>query len=595
MTANPYPHLLEPLDLGFTTLRNRVLMGSMHTLLEDKRKDLPKLAAYFAERARGGVGLIVTGGYAVNRTGWLLPLAGKMTTGREADGHREVTDAVHAEGGKIALQLLHAGRYAYHPLSVSASKTKSPITPFSARAMRAGEIRSTIGDFARSAELAKRAGYDGVEIMGSEGYLINQFLAPRTNRRTDEWGGTPENRRRLAVEIVTAVRAAAGPDFIIVYRLSMLDLVEGGQTWDEVVALAREVEAAGATIINTGIGWHEARVPTIVTSVPRGAFTWVTAKLRGEVSVPLVTSNRINMPQTAEEVLARGDADMVSMARPFLADPEWVSKAAEQPRRRDQHLHRVQPGVPGPHLQAQAGRLPGQPARRARDRAGAAADAPREAGRGGRRGTGGSCRGYHCRRSRAHGGAVRGGRRDRRPVQPRPPDPRQGGVRRDDPLLRPPARAHRREGASEPRSDRRRARGRRLRRGGAGDRRTAAGAGDPRRRPPERAQLCGRDHRPGNGRRAGRRRRRGRHRLRRQRVPDARRARRRAAVDRVVDGRVGRVRPGRRPRRADEPGARGLAAAGVPAAAQVLRGGQGAGQDHRLGAPRRAQGPQGRR
>jgi 2,4-dienoyl-CoA reductase (NADPH2) len=328
VTTNPYPHLLEPLDLGFTTLRNRVVMGSMHVLLEDKTKDLPKLAAYFAERARGGVGLIVTGGYAVNRTGWLLPLAGKMTTAREADGHRQVTDAVHAEGGKIALQLLHAGRYAYHPFSVSASRSKSPITPFRARAMRGGEIRSTIADYARSAELAKRAGYDGVEIMGSEGYLINQFLAPRTNRRTDEWGGSAENRRRFAVEIVKAVRAAVGPDFIVVYRLSMLDLVPDGQTWDEVVALAKDVEAAGATIINTGIGWHEARVPTIVTSVPRAAFTWITAKLRGEVSVPLVTSNRINMPETAEEVLARGDADLVSMARPFLADPEWVNKAA---------------------------------------------------------------------------------------------------------------------------------------------------------------------------------------------------------------------------------------------------------------------------
>ncbi|HEU5007684.1 MAG TPA: NADPH-dependent 2,4-dienoyl-CoA reductase [Jatrophihabitantaceae bacterium] len=328
MTATPYPHLLEPLDLGFTTLRNRVVMGSMHVLLEDRTKDLPKLSAYFAERARGGVGLIVTGGYAVNRTGWLLPLAGKMTTTREADAHRQVTDAVHAEGGKIALQLLHAGRYSYHPLSVSASRSKSPITPFSARAMRSGEIRSTIADYARSAELAMRAGYDGVEIMGSEGYLINQFLAPRTNRRTDEWGGSAENRRRFAVEIVKAVRAAVGPDFIVVYRLSMLDLVPDGQTWDEVVALAKDVEAAGATIINTGIGWHEARVPTIVTSVPRAAFTWITAKLRGEVSVPLITSNRINMPETAEEVLARGDADLVSMARPFLADPEWVNKAA---------------------------------------------------------------------------------------------------------------------------------------------------------------------------------------------------------------------------------------------------------------------------
>jgi 2,4-dienoyl-CoA reductase (NADPH2) len=327
VSANPYPHLLEPLDLGFTTLRNRVLMGSMHVLLEDKPKDLPKLAEFYAERARGGVGLIVTGGFGVNRTGWLLPLGGKVTTSREASRHRVVTDAVHEAGGKIALQLLHAGRYSYHPLSVSASKSKSPITPFTARAMRANEITSTIADFAKSAALARQAGYDGVEVMGSEGYLINQFLAPRTNRRTDEWGGSPQNRRRFAVEIVKAVRRAVGDDFIVIYRLSMLDLVEDGQTWDEVVALAKEIEAAGATIINTGIGWHEARVPTIVTSVPRAAFTWITARLRGEVAIPLVTSNRINMPETAEEVLARGDADMVSMARPFLADPEWVAKA----------------------------------------------------------------------------------------------------------------------------------------------------------------------------------------------------------------------------------------------------------------------------
>ena len=328
MTDSQYPHLLEPLDLGFTTLRNRVLMGSMHVMLEDKKKDLPKLAEFYAERARGGVGLIVTGGFGVNRTGWLLPLAGKMTTDAESRSHRQVTEAVHAHGGKIALQLLHAGRYSYHPLSVSASKTKSPITPFSARAMRSREVTQTVQDFARAAYLAREAGYDGVEIMGSEGYLINQFLAPRTNKRTDEWGGSPENRRRFAVSIVRAVREAVGPDFIVMYRLSMLDLVPDGQTWEEIVALAREVEAAGATIINTGIGWHEARVPTIVTSVPRGAFTWITAKLRPEVSVPVVTSNRITMPETAEEILARGDADMISMARPFLADPHWVNKAA---------------------------------------------------------------------------------------------------------------------------------------------------------------------------------------------------------------------------------------------------------------------------
>ncbi|MDP9115776.1 MAG: NADPH-dependent 2,4-dienoyl-CoA reductase [Actinomycetota bacterium] len=326
--SSRYPHLLEPLDLGFTTLPNRVLMGSMHVGLEDRPKNVRRLADFYGERAAGGVGLIVTGGFSVNRAGWLLPFAGKITTTAEARRHEAVTSAVHDAGGKIALQLLHAGRYAYHPLSVSASRTKSPITPFKARGLRAAEVRATIADFAASAALAQRAGYDGVEIMGSEGYLINQFLAPRTNRRTDEWGGTAQKRRRFAVEIVRQVRAAVGAEFIVIYRLSMLDLVEQGQTWDEVVALAVEVEAAGATLINTGIGWHEARVPTIVTSVPRGAFTWITARLRPEVSIPVIASNRINMPETAEEILARGDADMVSMARPFLADPDWVAKAA---------------------------------------------------------------------------------------------------------------------------------------------------------------------------------------------------------------------------------------------------------------------------
>jgi 2,4-dienoyl-CoA reductase (NADPH2) len=325
---NPYPHLLEPLDLGFTTLRNRVLMGSMHIGLEDRPKHVGKLAEFYAERAAGGAGLIVTGGFGVNRSGWLLPLAGKVTTSREASRHRPITDAVHAHDGKIALQLLHAGRYSYHPLSVSASASKSPITPFKARALTGPEVKRTIKDYANSARLAREAGYDGVEIMGSEGYLINQFLAPRTNKRTDEWGGTPQNRRRFPVEVVRAVRRAVGPDFIIIYRISLLDLVENGQTWEEVVALAKEIEAAGATILNTGIGWHEARVPTIVTSVPRGAFTWITAKIRPEVSIPVITSNRINMPETAEEILARGDADMISMARPFLADSDWVNKAA---------------------------------------------------------------------------------------------------------------------------------------------------------------------------------------------------------------------------------------------------------------------------
>ncbi len=324
---SPYPNLLAPLDLGFTTLRNRVLMGSMHTGLEDKAAHFPELAEYYAERARGGVGLIVTGGFAPNRTGWLLPLASKLTTSAEAKQHRQLTAPVHEAGGKIALQVLHAGRYAYHPLSVSASSIKAPINPFRPRALTSRGVRQQINAFADCAALAREAGYDGVEIMGSEGYLINQFLAERTNKRTDAWGGTPEKRRRFAVEIVKRTREKVGDDFIIIYRLSMLDLVEGGQRWEDVVALAKDVEAAGATIIDTGIGWHEARVPTIVTSVPRAAFTWVTGKLKPHVTIPVVTSNRINMPQVAEEALSSGDADLVSMARPFLADPEWIRKA----------------------------------------------------------------------------------------------------------------------------------------------------------------------------------------------------------------------------------------------------------------------------
>lgn len=324
-----YPHLLEPLDLGFTTLRNRVLMGSMHTGLEDRVKDFDRLATYFAERARGGVGLIVTGGFAPNLEGTLFPGASMLVTEGQARRHRRITDAVHREGGKIALQILHAGRYAYHPLAVSAMRRKSPISMFTPRALSTRGVRRTVKAYARCARLAREGGYDGVEIMGSEGYLINQFLAPRTNQRTDAYGGSAEARRRFPVEVVRAVREAVGPDFIIVYRLSMLDLVPEGQTWDEIVALAKEVEEAGATIINTGIGWHEARVPTIVTSVPRGAFVDVTAKLRPEVSIPVVTSNRISMPDLADRVIADGKADMVSMARPFLADPDWVAKAAE--------------------------------------------------------------------------------------------------------------------------------------------------------------------------------------------------------------------------------------------------------------------------
>ena len=324
---SPYPHLFRPLDLGFTTLRNRVLMGSMHTGLEDRSADFPKLAAYFAERAAGGAGLIVTGGFAPNLTGWLKPFASRLSMPWHVRRHRQVTSAVHAHDGKICLQLLHAGRYAYHPLSVSSSKLKAPINPFTPRALSARGVERQVRDFANAAKLAREAGYDGVEIMGSEGYLLNQFTVGRTNQRNDAWGGDAAKRMRFAVEIVRRVREACGPDFIIIYRLSMLDLVEGGNGWDDIVAQAKSVEAAGATIINTGIGWHEARVPTIATSVPRAAFTGVTAKLKPHVALPLVTTNRINMPDVAEAVLAAGHADMVSMARPLLADPQWVNKA----------------------------------------------------------------------------------------------------------------------------------------------------------------------------------------------------------------------------------------------------------------------------
>ncbi len=328
-----YPHLLTPLNLGFTTLRNRVLMGSMHTGLEDGR-DLSKLAAYFAERAEGGVGLIVTGGFAPNVAGWVKPLAGRLASSGAAQRHRVVTQAVHQHGGQIALQILHAGRYAYHPLAVAPSRIKSPISPFTPFALSARGVERQVQAFVRCAVLAREAGYDGVEVMGSEGYLINQFLAPHTNHRQDQWGGDFAQRMRLPVEIVQRIREAVGPDFILIYRLSMIDLVPGASNWDETTQLAEAVVRAGATILNTGIGWHEARVPTIATSVPRAAFAEVTARMRAHLraqgfSTPLVASNRINTPEVAEGVLATGQADMVSMARPLLADAHFVRKAAE--------------------------------------------------------------------------------------------------------------------------------------------------------------------------------------------------------------------------------------------------------------------------
>ncbi|WP_297799372.1 NADPH-dependent 2,4-dienoyl-CoA reductase [Arenimonas sp. GDDSR-1] len=328
MSSPEYPNLFRPLDLGFCTLPNRILMGSMHTGLEDKRADYPKLAAYFRERAEGGAGLMVTGGIAPNIRGWLKPFGGKLSWRLEVAPHRQVTDAVHGAGGRIAMQILHAGRYGYHPLSVSSMAKKAPINPFTPQALSARGVDRTIRDYVRSAELAREAGYDGVEVMGSEGYLINQFVSPQVNARTDAWGGDAEKRRRFAVEIVSRMREAVGPDFIIIYRLSMLELVPEGLSWPEIVEQAKAIEAAGATIINTGIGWHEARVPTIATSVPRAAFAGVTGKLKPHVTLPVVATNRINMPDVAEKILADGQADMISMARPLLADAQWPNKAS---------------------------------------------------------------------------------------------------------------------------------------------------------------------------------------------------------------------------------------------------------------------------
>ncbi len=326
--ASPYPHLLSPLDLGHVVLPNRVVMGSMHVGLEEDWGPLRRMAAYLARRAEGGAGLIVTGGVAPNRSGWTKPFAAKLTNRFEVWKHRYVTAAVHEAGGRVAMQILHTGRYSYSPLAEAPSPRRSPISWFTPWEMSGRRIRAVIRDFAATARLAKDAGYDGVEIMGSEGYLLNQFLVTRTNGRSDEWGGSYENRMRFPLEVVGAVRAAVGPEFLVIYRLSMLDLVPDGSSWPEVVELARRVEAAGASILNTGIGWHEARIPTIATLVPRAAFAWVTRKLKGEVGIPLVASNRIHLPEVAEEVLREGSADLVSMARPLLADPDWVVKAA---------------------------------------------------------------------------------------------------------------------------------------------------------------------------------------------------------------------------------------------------------------------------
>ncbi|MDA8901686.1 NADPH-dependent 2,4-dienoyl-CoA reductase [bacterium] len=329
MSASKYPHLFQPLDLGFTTLKNRVIMGSMHTGLEEEKNGYDRMAAYFAERAKGDVGLMVTGGIAPNRQGWTAPFTSKITNKLEARKHKKITKAVHKADGKICMQILHSGRYGYHPLAVAPSAIKSPISPFKPWKLTSYGVNRTVRHFVRAAKLAQFAKYDGVEIMGSEGYLINEFVSAKTNKRTDKWGGSFENRIQFPLEIIRRTREAVGENFILIFRLSMLDLVEEGNSWEETVLFAKEIEKAGATIINTGIGWHEARVPTIATMVPRGGFTWVTERMIKEVSIPLVTTNRINMPDKAEEILASGQAHLVSMARPFLADPELVKKAKE--------------------------------------------------------------------------------------------------------------------------------------------------------------------------------------------------------------------------------------------------------------------------
>ncbi len=415
-----YPHLLTPLDLGFTTLPNRVLMGSMHVGLEEAEGGFSRMAEFYAARARGGVGLIVTGGIAPNDEGRPYEGGAKLTTDEEAEQHRVVTAAVHREGGRIALQILHFGRYAYHRDLVAPSPVQAPISPFPAARAHRRRRRADHRRLRARRRLARQAGYDGVEIMGSEGYLINEFIARQTNHRTDRWGGSYENRMRFPVEIVRRVREAVGDDFILIYRLSMLDLVPGGSTLDEVVTLAKAVEAAGATIINTGIGWHEARIPTIATSVPRGAYTWVTKRLMGEVSVPLVTTNRINTPELAEQLLADGTAGHGVHGPPDARRPRLRRQGRRRPPRGHQHLHRLQPGLPRPHVQRPDHLLPGQPARLPRDRAGALADPPPQARRRRRRRPGRpGLRGLR-RRTRPRRDPVRRRERDRRAAQRRP-------------------------------------------------------------------------------------------------------------------------------------------------------------------------------
>ncbi|MDQ2851506.1 MAG: NADPH-dependent 2,4-dienoyl-CoA reductase, partial [Actinomycetota bacterium] len=324
-----YDRLLAPITIGDVTLPNRVVMGSMHTGMEDRSRHFGELAEYFAERARGGTGLMITGGFAPDKTGWLLPAGSELSSSRAADKHKVITEAVHEAGGRIAMQILHAGRYGYHPFVKSASAVKSPISKFAPRAMSGKDVERTISHFAKAARLAMQAGYDGIEIMGSEGYLINQFLAARTNERTDQWGGSASNRMRFPEQVVRRVRESVGAGFLLIYRQSLLDLLPDGQDWEETVELAGRIEAAGASVINTGIGWHEARIPTIVTSVPRAAFASVTGQLREHVGIPVMASNRINTPEVAEQILADGHADLISMARPLLADPEFVNKARE--------------------------------------------------------------------------------------------------------------------------------------------------------------------------------------------------------------------------------------------------------------------------